>query len=111
MATGTEFDAAAMAAWHAQQHIDIDPGVVAVYYLPRGAPERQIRLLEVNDLAVDLDPLAPLDFGVDPGGPEGHTLLVLDVTPAQWERIRAGQLPLPGGWSLDGAACFSPVSA
>jgi len=80
-----------------------------VYYLPRGSPEREIRFLEINDLMAvrKNDPLEPIDFGVDIGGTEPHTLLVLDVTPDQWERIRSGGLPLPDAWSLDNAISFS----
>ncbi len=36
-----------------------------------------------------------------------HRLFVLDVTPSQWRRIQAGELKLPGNWSLDGAVHFS----
>ena len=32
--------------------------------------------------------MQPIDFGVDIGGEDAHTLMVLDVTPAQWENIR-----------------------
>ncbi len=80
-----------------------------MYYLPTGAPEHDIRLLEINDLMAvrQNDPLEPIDFGVDTGGAEPHTLLVLDVTPAQWEGIHRGELPLPDGWSLDGAVTIS----
>ena len=104
MATGTEFDAAAMAKFYARRHLKIDKGVRLVNYLPAGAGEREIRLLEVNELiaAEDDSGLTPLDFGVNTGAPDGHTLAILDVTPGQWERIRAGRIGLPPGWSLEG---------
>ena len=50
---------------------------------------------------------APIDFGVDIGGAEAHTLYVLDVTPAQWEDIQEGETPLPAGWTLEGAQDLS----
>jgi hypothetical protein len=53
----------------------------------------------------DCDPLEPIDFGVDVQGNE-YTLLVLDVTPAQWDRIDRRDITLPAGWSLDGARAF-----
>ncbi|MGO8690166.1 MAG: hypothetical protein ACLQLG_11065 [Thermoguttaceae bacterium] len=97
------------AKWYAERHLYTDPGTRVVYYLPTGAPEREIRLLEVNELIVqrESDPLEPLDFGIDVGGAEPHSLLVVDVTPAQWDRIRSGQLALPAGWSLEGAVPFT----
>ena len=104
-----QFDREQMARWYADRHLATDPGIRAVYYLPTGAPADEIRFLEINQLMAvrENDPLEPIDFGVDIGGNESHTLLVLDVTPAQWDRIRQGGLPLPDGWSLDQATSFS----
>ena len=98
-----------LARWYARRHLSTDPGIRAVYYLAAGAPDREIRFLEINELMAvrENDPLEPIDFGIDIDGAGSHTLLVLDVTPAQWERIRGGELPLPSGWSLDGAVSFS----
>ncbi len=92
-----------MARSYANRHLKTDPGTLVVYYLPKGAPQREIRLLEVNNLIVarDAAPLEALDLGVDIDGK--LTLLVLDVTPAQWERIRKKELRLPKGWSMDDA--------
>ena len=47
-------------------------------------------------------PPEPIDFGVDIGSAEAHTLYVLDATPAQWNAILSKKLPLPAGWTLDG---------
>ena len=104
-----QFNREEMARSYAGRHLKTDPGIRTVYYLPAGAPEREVRFLEINDLMAvrENDPLEPIDFGVDIGGAESHTLLVLDVTPAQWERVRRRELPLPDGWSLDNAIPFS----
>jgi hypothetical protein len=104
----TQFNKDEMVRRYAERHLSTDPGIRVVYYLPDGAPEREIRFLEVNELMAvrESDPLEPLDFGVDIQGAQ-HALLVLDVTPAQWDRIRRGEIPLPGGWSLDQAVSFS----
>jgi hypothetical protein len=102
-----------MARWHAKQQFKIDPGARAVYYLPEGAPEREIRLLEVNDEIIEraADSLEPIDFGVDTDSPNKHVLLFLDITPAQWEQLQRGELRLPAGWRLDGAKAFARESA
>lgn len=104
----TQFNRDAQAAWYAKQHLRTDPGVVAVYYLPQNADEREIRLVEVNRLIGDRNDrsLEPIDFGVDMGTENAHKLLVLDVTPQQWERIQTGKLALPGDWSLEGATKY-----
>jgi hypothetical protein len=95
---------------YARRHRETDPGIREVYYLPTGAQEREIRLLEVNELIAvrESDPLEPIDFGIDRGGANAHTLVVLDVTPAQWEKIKRKELRLPEGWSLDGAVPCPP---
>jgi len=100
-----QFNRNSMARWYAKEHLKTDPGIVAVYYLPTNAGEREIRLIEVNKLIGDRndDALEPIDFGVDTGMETAHKLFVLDVTPEQWERIRRQELPLPGNWTLDGA--------
>ncbi len=105
----TQFDRDSMASWYAQQHLKTDPGVRSVYYLPTNAPNREIRFVEINELVADRsdDTLEPVDFGVDTGMESEHKLLVLDVTPNQWDRINESSLALPPGWSLDGAVPFN----
>ena len=99
-ATGTAFDRDRLANWYANRHMDVDDGVVRIYYLPKGAPAREIRFLEVNRLISETTAPEPIDFGVATDGDDAHTLLVLDVTPAQWDAIRHGNLSLPPGWTL-----------
>lgn len=105
----TQFNRDAMARWYAEEHLKTDPGICSVYYLPQDAPDREIRFIEVNKLMGERndDALEPIDFGVDMGTDHEHKLLVLDVTPEQWERIEARELQLPGGWSPEGAVRYS----
>ena len=97
-----------MAKWYAERHLKIDPGTKEVHYLPTGAPDKEIRFLEVNTMIAnrDLAPLEAQDFGVAIEGPEQHTLMVLDVTPEQWRRIARKELALPSDWSLENEAVF-----
>lgn len=99
----------ALARQYADRHLKTDPGIREVYYLPRGAPEREIRFVEINEQIADRDrdPLEPIDFGIDTKGETAHRLIVLDVTPVQWEKINRKELPLPRGWTLKDAAHFS----
>lgn len=101
----TKFDRDAIAGWYAQEHLKTDPGIIAVYYLPANAGEREIRFVEVNRLIGDRNDYAlePIDFGVDTGMDTAHKLFVLDVTPDQWERISRQELGLPAHWSFEGA--------
>src|SRR4051812_17171596 len=96
------FDRNARAEGYARNHLKTVPGTTSVYYLPGGAPEREIRLLEVNDLIEEsARSLEPTDSGGTPDGSDAHKLYVLDITPAQWDQIRQGELSLPTGWTLD----------
>jgi hypothetical protein len=101
--TGTAFDRDNLANFYARRHMDIDSGVVQIFHLPTNAPSREIRFLEVNRMISETTPPEPIDFGVDIGSAEAHTLYVLDVTPAQWEAIQQGTMPLPAGWTLEGS--------
>lgn len=103
-----DFDRDSMAKWYAQEHRKVDPGLVEVHYLPENADPREIRLVEVNKLiaARNDDAIEPIDFGVDRGMESAHRLVVLDVTPDQWERIQAGDFALPKDWTLDNAIDF-----
>jgi hypothetical protein len=107
------FNRDSMAQWYAERHLKTDPGIRVVYYLPAGAPDNEIRFVEINEMIADRNqhPLEPIDFGVDIGGAQAHTLMVLDVTPAQWEMINKKQLQLPKSWSLKGAKSFPPPKA
>lgn len=104
-----KFDRDGLAKWYARRHFKTDPGIQTILYLPANAPEREVRLVEVNEALAEREdqPLEPIDFGVDIGGAEGHTLMVLDVTPAQWKKIEKNKLLLPEGWSLEGATHFN----
>ena len=100
--THTTFDRDLMADWYARRHANIDEGVETILHLLKGAPPREIRLLEVNTLIAEMNPLEAIDFGVDMRNDSAHTLVVLDITPDQWQAVQAGSLPLPEGWTLDG---------
>ena len=106
-----QFDRDSMARWYAQEHLKTDPGIVAVYYLPADAGEREIRFVEINRLIGDRtdEALEPIDFGVDAGTENAHRLFVLDVTPEQWDRIRSKEIGLPANWSLGGAIHYDHV--
>jgi hypothetical protein len=104
-----QFNRDSMAKWYARQHRKTDPGIISVYYLPKNAGDREIRLIEVNKLIGNRndDALIPIDFGIDMGMDSEHKLFVLDVTPEQWKRMKAHKLSLPSSWSLDGAIHYS----
>jgi hypothetical protein len=78
--TTVTFDRDAMAKWYAKQHLQTDPGIRKIYNLRKGAPDREIRFLEINELIAEMqdDTLEPIDFGVDTGADSEHKLFVLE---------------------------------
>ncbi len=97
------FDRDRMADSYAKRHRAADPAIREIHYLPTDAPADEIRLVEVNEAIGTIASPEPVDFGVDGGTANHHRLIVLDVTPVQWEEIRAGTLDLPPGWTLRGS--------
>ena len=104
MSTDTTFNRGYLARWYAEEHLKTDPGITKVIHVPDGAGPREIRFLEVNQLIKEdrsNHQFIPIDFGVDMGEDSEHKLLVIDLTPDQWESIQSDELKLPDGWSLD----------
>jgi hypothetical protein len=97
------FDRDSTAAAYARRHKETDPAIREIHYLPTDAPPNEIRLVEVNEAITGTASPEPIDFGVDSGSPNEHKLIVFDVTPAQWQKIRNGTLSLPEGWTLEGS--------
>ena len=62
-------------------------------------PTTPIKLLEVN---ADTAPsgVMPLHFGPAPAGGIPYPSVIVEVTPDEFERIRAHELKLPDGWTI-----------
>jgi hypothetical protein len=91
-----------VAAWVAKRHRLVDSSIREVWYLPRGAPSDEIRLLEVNERFVGPESKAEaIDFGLDIEGAR-FRLFVADVTSEQLDQIKQDPSRLPPGWTLDG---------
>ena len=94
---------AAFAEWLARQHLGFDSRLTEVVYLPAGAPEDQVRLLEVNTgLFPDPEePIVPIEMS--PAVSDlPFRVSVVDVTPDEWKRIQSNPGLLPAGWGLEG---------
>ena len=89
------------AQWIAYRHYSSDPGIQEVIYLPSGAPEHEIRFIEVNALLTtpQVGRVESVDFSPTIDG-LNFRVLVADVTPDEWQRIQDKKLLLPEGWDL-----------
>ena len=111
--TATAFNRDTFAKWYAMRHFETDAGVEQIHYMPTNSHPREIRFLEVNRLIAEATDPEPIDFGVDIGNADAHTLYVLDVTPyvldvtpSQWAAIQKNEMTLPAGWALDDKQTF-----
>ncbi len=94
---------AAFAKWLAREHLVFDKRLTLVVYLPGGAPEDEVRLLEVNTglYPEPGNPIVPVE--TTPAVTDlQFRVWVADVTPDEWDQIQANPGLLPPGWSLEG---------
>ena len=98
---------AAFAEWLARQHLRFDKRLTEIEYLPVGAPENEVRLLEVNaGLFPDPgNPITPIETTPALTDYPFH-VRVADITPDEWVQIQANPGLLPTGWSLEGKRTF-----
>ena len=97
------------AEWLARRHLASDPGLTRVIDLPGGAPDGEIRLLEVNGLLTEAgaEPIEPLDFSPD-SDELPFRVFVAEISPDEWDQIRGGGWAiLPSGWSLEGNKVYT----
>jgi hypothetical protein len=97
------------AQWLAKRHLSSDAAIERVVYLPTGAPNNEIRMLEVNRFLrpPDDDVIEPLDFSPDIDDLP-FKVFVADVTSDQWERIkRQPDTTLPPDWKLEDHRIYS----
>mgnify|MGYP001606822706 FL=1 len=87
----------------AKMHYELEPGITQIHgVFSSGAiesrPAEPIKLLEVNKhtIACGITPL-----GFDPMPASGmYPSVIIEVTPAEYEKIKGKELPLPHGWTL-----------
>jgi hypothetical protein len=96
------------AQWLAHRHLSTDAAIERVVYLPTGAPENEIRLLEVNRFlnSPETESIEPLDFTPEMDLP--YRVFVADITSNQWEQIKKNPKDiLPPAWELGNNKIFS----
>lgn len=91
-----------IAEWVAKRHMSADGGIQRIWYLHSGSPADEIRLLDVSERAAEFSEVEPVDFGLDVGGVK-FKLLVADITPSMFGKLKADPSKLPKSWKLDSA--------
>ena len=82
-------------------HYCVESGLERVFRLasPEESDTEPIKLLEVNRDSVATG-ILPLGFAAAPIRGIPFSSVIVEVTPAEFEKIRSGELTLPGGWQM-----------
>ncbi len=93
-------------------HFRVEPALSRIYRIRserEDDPREPIKLLEVNANTV---PTGTVDtFAFAPTKDIPVPTVIAEVTPEEHQQLREGKLPLPRGWSLDGAETFERPQA
>jgi hypothetical protein len=85
-------------------HFRVEPEIVEIYRFRSSKeeePDEPIKLLEVNAATIATGRVQPFGFTGDEEIP--FPSVVAEVTPAEMDRIRLGELAMPKGWNIDDA--------
>lgn len=96
-------DKSAVAKVLADAHRKLEPAISRIVRVvadvdEESAPHEPVKLLEVNP-ETSPSGVVPIAFGPDPPLIPFPSV-VIEVTEDEFESIRTGKLPLPGGWRL-----------
>ena len=96
----------------AQRHYAVEVGVRDIFVLkdtvevavehgsePAAGNGETIKLLEVNENTIPSG-VVPIQFGPAPASGIHFSSIIVEVTPDEFNKIKAKELPLPGGWEL-----------
>lgn len=86
----------------ARLHRDSEPGIIHVYRLisaNENDPREPLKLLEVNRDTIPAG-VSPLLFPPHPSSGLQYPLVIIDVTPDEFEQIKRHDLSLPEDWEV-----------
>jgi len=88
----------------AQIHYQVEAGLTHVFRIigeseVEAMPTEPIKLLEVNETTVPSG-ILPIQFGPSPASGLHYPMVILEVTPEEYRKIRSEELTLPHGWRV-----------
>ncbi len=88
----------------AKKHFQVEAGLTHVIRIGGSPdvefrPNEPIKLLEVNENTVPSG-IVPIRFGPSPASGIHYSSVIVEVTPDEFTKLRAGELKLPDGWTL-----------
>lgn len=87
----------------ARWHFEIEESIERIIWF-KDEQKKEIHLLEINRESPPEDLI--LTFYHAPTEEFPLPAIVGDITPEEWEKVQAGRIPLPKGWSLNEIEVF-----
>jgi hypothetical protein len=82
----------------ARKHFHLEKGIERFIWFKNGE-KQEIHLIEINQNTIPEGAVIP--FYLRPTSERPLPILIGDITPDEWEKVKNGLMPLPEGWSLD----------
>ena len=81
-----------------QSHRDVEPNLRRIFFY-RDPDGREVRLVEVVDGSPSADDVLPFRFAPDESRGVHYPVVIVELSPEEFERVEQGELPLPPGWT------------
>jgi hypothetical protein len=93
-----------VARYLAQQHYLYEPDLTRIFRIGVSAeverePNQPIKLLEINPSTIESG-VMPLGFDATPESGVPYPTILIEITPAEYEKIEQGLLQLPRSWKV-----------
>lgn len=90
-------------------HREAEPNLLRVVFYP-DPQEREVRLLEVIDGSPPSGEALPCRFARDESGAVPYPVVVVELSPAEFELLEEGKIALPEGWAQQGREVLFPAA-
>jgi hypothetical protein len=84
-----------------QSHREVEPNLRRVIFYP-DPEEREVRLVEVVEGSPSAGEVLPFRFAPDVTQGVPYPVVIVELSPAEFEQLEQGHLHLPDGWGIDG---------
>ena len=81
-----------------QSHREVEPNLRLVY-LYRDPAGREVRLVEIVDGSPSAEEVLPFRFAPDEARGVPYPVVIVELSPEEFQRVERGELPLPAGWT------------
>lgn len=81
-----------------QAHREVEPNLKRVDYYPDEAG-REVRLVEVVAGSPTTNEILPFRFAPDPDRGVSFPVVIIELSPEEFELVQSGRLQLPEGWA------------